>query len=162
MKYLIVTIIVVVSFSLSIAGCDKGDPVTNDNTNTQNNGNNNDTTSKKMKITVGSTVFTATLYDNTTATAFIALLPLTIDMSELNGNEKYYYFPGTLPTNPSNPRTIQTGDLMLYGNNCLVLFYQTFSTSYSYTRLARIENTSGLAAALGSGNVRATFELGSK
>ncbi len=123
---------------------------------TQNNGS--DTTSNKMKITIGSAVFTATLNNNATTTAFKAMLPLTINMSELNGNEKMYYFSTTLPTNASSGGNIQVGDLMLYGNNCLVLFYEGFNTSYSYTRLGRIDNTSGLVAALGAGSVTVKFE----
>lgn len=58
----------------------------------------------------------------------------------------------------SNPGSIQTGDLMLYGSSCLVLFYESFRTSYSYTRLGRVENPSGLASALGRGSVSVTFE----
>ena len=117
------------------------------------------TGSMKLKITVGRNSFSATLYNNATATAFKAKLPLTINMSELNGNEKYFDLPDNLPTNASNPGTIQTGDVMLYGSNTLVLFYKSFSTSYSYTRLARIDNPSGLAAALGSGNITVKFEV---
>lgn len=117
--------------------------------------------SNNLKITVGSTVFNASLANNATANAFKAMLPLTINMSELGGVEKYYYFPSgtTLPTNASNPGTIQNGDLMLYGNNCLVLFYTTFSTSYSYTRIGTVTNPAGLASALGSGSVTVTYEL---
>ena len=133
-------------------------------TPTQNNGSyttekgNNDTTINKMIITIGSAVFTATLNNNTTITAFKAMLPLTINMSELNGNEKFYYFSTTLPTNASTGGNIQVGDLMLYGNNCLVLFYEGVNTSYSYTRLGRIDNTSGLVAALNSEGVTVKFE----
>jgi hypothetical protein len=111
-----------------------------------------------MKITIGSIVFTATLNNNATATAFKAMLPLTINMSELNGNEIFYYFSTTLPTNASSGENIQVGDLMLYGNNCLVLFYKGFNTSYSYTRLGRIDNISGLVAALSAGSVTVKFE----
>ena len=113
----------------------------------------------KLKITVGTNTFTATLYINPTVTAFKTRLPMTISMSDLNANEKYFDLPANLPANASNPGTIQAGDLMLYGSNTLVLFYKSFSTSYSYTRMGRIDDTSGLIAALGSGNVTVRFEL---
>jgi hypothetical protein len=116
------------------------------------------TDSMKLKITIGTTAFSATLYNNPTVTAFKTKLPMTINMSDLNANEKYFDLPVNLPANASNPGTIQVGDLMLYGSNTLVLFYKSFSTSYSYTRLARIDNPSGLAAALGSGNISVKFE----
>ncbi|WP_455584202.1 cyclophilin-like fold protein [Bacteroides sp.] len=123
------------------------------------NPDDNNPMSNNLKISIGSSSFNATLEDNATATAFKALLPMTVSMSDMNGNEKYYYLQGSLPTASSNPGTIRTGDLMLYGSSCVVLFYETFSTSYSYTRLGRVDNPSGLASALGSGNVTVTFEL---
>jgi hypothetical protein len=116
-------------------------------------------TSNQMRITIGSSTFTATLYDNATATAFKGMLPMTIKMSELNGNEKYFDLSVNLPTNTSNPRKIQNGDLMIYGSNTLVLFYKTFSTSYSYTKCGRINDTTGLGAAVGSGSVTVAYEL---
>lgn len=112
-----------------------------------------------MKIQIGSRIFTAVLYDNPTATRLRAMLPLTLDMSELNGNEKYFHFSTNLPTDASNPGKIKTGDLMLWGDNSLVLFYKTFPTSYRYTKLGYIENPSELPSAVGSGNVKVTFEL---
>lgn len=111
-----------------------------------------------MNITVGSTTFTATLEDNDTAKAFAAQLPLTMDMSELNSNGKYNYLSSNLRADMSScPDTINEGDLMLYGDNCFVLFYKTFKTSYSYIKLGHIDNTTGLAEAIGSGNVQVTF-----
>jgi hypothetical protein len=92
------------------------------------------------------------------ADAFKAMLPMTINMNELNGNEKYFNLSNNLPINASNPGTIQKGDLMMYGSNTLVLFYKTFSTSYSYTRLGHIDNPSGLPDTLGSRSVTVTFE----
>ena len=113
----------------------------------------------KIKITIGATSFVTTTYDNATAKAFIALLPMTVTMNELNGNEKYNYLSGNLPNSPVNPSTINNGDLMLYGSNCIVLFYKTFSTSYSYTQIGSIDNPTGLETALGSGNPTLKFEL---
>jgi hypothetical protein len=112
-----------------------------------------------MKITVGSSVFAATLYNNAPAAAFKAKLPMTITMRELNGNEKFFDLPESLPANASNPGNIQAGEIMLYGSNTLVLFYKSFPTSYNYTRLGKIDNPSGLAVALGSGSVTVTFEI---
>jgi len=80
-------------------------------------------------------------------------------LSVLNANEKYYGLPNSLPTNSSNPGTIKNGDLMLHGSKTLVLFYETFSTSYSYTKLGSVDDIMGLATALGSGNVTVTFEM---
>lgn len=110
-----------------------------------------------ISITANECKFSATLYDNETAKAFKARLPLTLDMSELNGNEKYYYLSDSLPTNSSSPSKINNGDIMLYGSSCLVIFYDSFSTSYSYTPIGKIDDPDGLAAVLGSGSVQVSF-----
>jgi hypothetical protein len=114
--------------------------------------------SEQIKITIGSKTFVAAHEDNATVRAFKSLLPLKINMTELNGNEKYFRLSDNLPANASNPGTIQIGDLMIYGPRTLVLFYKSFPTSYEYTRLGRINDTKGLAAALGSGIVTVSFE----
>jgi len=113
-----------------------------------------------MRITIGSTTFNAALASNQTATTFKALLPMTINMSELNNNEKYYGLPQSLPANASSPVNINNGDIMLYGSSTLVLFYKTFSTSYSYTRIGTVDNPAGLQEAVGSGSITVTFEIG--
>lgn len=137
----------------------------NDNSENENDGNDNenneeeDQMNRNITIRVGDRSFAVTLEDNATARAFDSLLPMTITMNEMNGNEKYYYLSDNLPTNSYRPGTIRNGDLMLYGSNCLVLFYETFSSSYSYTRLGQLDDPSGLSSALGRGNVTVTFEI---
>ena len=150
MGQLLISLVSVLSIFFSCSSFQKNNMVTSNHT---------DTTSNQLIIKVGSSTFNATLLNNPAVTEFKQRLPLTVNMSELNGNEKLYRFSTNLPANASNPGTIQTGDLMLYGSNTLVLFYQTFSTTYSYTRLGRIDNPNGLAAALGSGSVTVTFQL---
>lgn len=156
MKKLLLLVFCAFSLFTGCASCDRhvAAPGAGNNSN-----NNPPQTGGKMKIKIGNSTFTATLYDNATAAAFKSLLPMTVNMVELNGNEKYVDLSRSLPTNASNPGTIQAGDLMLYGSSTLVLFYKTFSTSYSYTRLGRIDDVTGLAAAVGSGNVTVTYEL---
>ena len=92
--------------------------------------------------------------DNETVKEFLKLLPQEFNMEELNGNEKYIYMNYSLPTNSTNPKHITTGDIMLYGNNCLVIFYKSFDTNYSYTKIGHIDNISDL----GNGNITVKFE----
>ena len=110
-----------------------------------------------IKLSIGGNVFTSKLEDNATVRAFVGLLPMTLDMSELNGNEKYCYLDGSLPSAPERVEQIHAGDLMLYGNNCIVLFYKSFSTQYSYTRIGHIDDISGLETAVGRGSVQVKF-----
>lgn len=115
--------------------------------------------SNTMNLTIQNTIFTATFATNHSVTAFKTMLPLTLSMSDFNNNEKVAALPGSLTTSATNSSTIATGDIMLYGSSSLVLFYETFSTSYSYTKIGRIDNTAGLKAALGKGEVIIKFEI---
>ena len=56
------------------------------------------TTTDIITIKIGNSSFTARLYDNETAKVFPDVLPLTLDMNELHGNEKYYNLSKSLPT----------------------------------------------------------------
>ena len=110
-----------------------------------------------MWMTVGKRRFAITLTDNAAARAFAAQSPLTLDMSELNGNEKHGDLPKPLPANASRPGTIRNDDLMLYGADTLVIFYLTFQSTYSSTRLGRVDDPSDLPQALGPHGVGVLF-----
>ena len=112
-----------------------------------------------MQIVVGNKQFSVTLESSDTVTALTEMLPLTLDMSELNGNEKYYYLETVLPSAPQKVGHINEGDIMLYGVNCLVVFYESFDTPYTYTKIGHIDDTSGLADVLGTDGVTITFEM---
>lgn len=118
-----------------------------------------DVDADRFSVVVGSASFEATLADNAAAAAFKAMLPMEVSMNELNGNEKYYYMPTGLPAAASSPGTIQAGDLMLYGSDCVVLFYKTFATTYNYTRLGYLDDPSQLESALGPGGATVRFEM---
>ena len=110
-----------------------------------------------ISIEVNGQTFSATLADNDTARAFAARLPMTLDMRELNGNEKYFYLDEPLPAAAQRVGQMRAGDLMLFGSDCVVLFYENFATSYTYTPIGRIDDPAGLADALGSGSAEVFF-----
>ena len=84
------------------------------------------------------------LENNSTTSALIKLLPLELSMNDLNGNEKYVYLDESLPTNTYSPKHIEAGDVMIFGDNCLVIFYESFDTSYSYSKIGHINNLPSL------------------
>ena len=110
-----------------------------------------------MHIEVNGKTFACELAQNATAAAFENLLPMELGMSELNGNEKYHYLMGPLPARASRVGKIEKGDIMLFEDSCVVVFYKSFSTPYSYTRIGRITNPDGLEKALGRGSSTVKF-----
>lgn len=110
-----------------------------------------------ISMVVNGNNYSITLENNSSAKKLYSLLPLEITMNELNNNEKYYYFEDLFPTSETKINNIEIGDILLYGNNCLVLFYESFSTEYSYTRIGKIDNPDNLKDVLGNGSVLITF-----
>ncbi len=110
-------------------------------------------------ITIKNKKYEAILYDNSTTKELIKKFPITITMSDLNGNEKYYNFSKSFSTSSENVASINKGDIMLFGDNCLVIFYKSFSTHYKYTKLGYIKNTEDLEDSFGKGDISITFEI---
>ena len=103
------------------------------------------------------------LESSETANQIKSKLPFTISMNNLNGNEVYYYFNGdSFKTNQQSVGTINKGDIYLYRDNCLVLFYKTFTTTYTYTKIGKIINPEGLDTLIGSDNVEVMWFIKSE
>ena len=112
-----------------------------------------------LKININGQRFTAMLYDNAATQKLVQNLPVTLNMKDLHGNEKYYYLDTSLPAKAQHIGKINAGDIMLFGSDCLVVFYESFNTSYSYTPIGKIENASGLKKDVGRGRVKVEFSL---
>lgn len=156
-KVLCVLLMFFVMFGFAGCNSNNNNPLTQEQQSNQDNGENEVVTNMNLKI--GDKTFIVKLENNKTVTALVNNLPLTLNMSELNGNEKYYWLPNNLPTNASKVSYINAGDVMLYQNNCLVIFYDSFKSGYSYTKIGHIENTSNLASTLGSGSVEVIWSV---
>ena len=111
----------------------------------------------RMWMVVGEGRFVVILSDNVTGHAFAKMLPLTLDMAELNGNEKHAELQKALPANATRMEMISNGDLLLYGSKTLVIFYKAFTSPYSYSNVGGVANPLGLAHALGEHGVRVQF-----
>ena len=114
----------------------------------------NDEKVNNINVIINDKNYNLKLENNNTAKELSDLLPQEFNMSDLNGNEKYVYMDKSLITNSYNPKHIEKGDVMLYGDNCLVIFYKSFDTSYSYTKIGHIDNLDELE----TGNIIVKFE----
>jgi len=159
MKKIVYSLLIVICLFIAV-GCNQKNNETNNQNNStnqqesNNKSNNSNEVIKSVKAIINRKEYVINLEDNETANSFANLLPQELNMSELNGNEKYIYLDTILPTNSSNPKRINAGDVMLYGNNCLVIFYKSFDTSYSYTKIGHIDNLPNL----GNDSISVKFE----
>ncbi len=113
----------------------------------------------KMNVQIGGSTFTATLEDNPAVDSFVKMMesaPVVILMSDYSGFEKVGSIGTSLPAS-NRQTTTQSGDIVLYNGNQIVIFYG--SNSWSYTRLGKIDDLSGWTEALGSGDVTVTFSM---
>lgn len=134
--------------------------------NTANaNANKGETSDMKIGIQItsdsGSHKLTATLVDNSSATAFYNLLnkgPITIKMSDYSNFEKYGPIGTSLPRNDTQITTT-AGDIILYQGNQIAIYYDT--NSWNFTRLGKVNGVTQaeLKRILGKGDVTAVFEI---
>ena len=110
-----------------------------------------------MTLTIEGRAFALALEDNEAARAFAALMPLELDMRDVNGNEKFAELNAPLPADERAPGRVEAGDVMLYGDDGVVVFYESFDTPYSYPRLGRVDDPAAVEALSGSPSVRVAF-----
>ena len=140
-KKLLIGLFIVISLFL-ITGCDN------------NKKQDKDEEINEVKVVIDEKEYIINLEKNETAKSFVNLLPKEYKMNDLHNNEKYIYINESLPTNSSNPGRINAGDVMLYGNNCIVIFYKSFDTEFDYTKIGHIDNLPDL----GSGSITVKLE----
>ena len=115
----------------------------------------------RMNITIGETVLTATLVENSSTEALKEMLsagPITINMRDYGSMEKVGSLGADLPRNDEQITT-EAGDIILYQGNAFVIYYAP--NSWNFTRLGKVNDVTGeeLKDILGDGNVTITLSL---
>ena len=152
MKKILLSLLVVLLF-FYITGCNNKKEI-NDNLELQIEEKKESDIMTNINVIINNNSYVLKLEENETVRELFKLLPQEYTMNELNGNEKYVYLGSALPTNSSKPKKINKGDVMLFGDNCLVVFYESFNTNYSYTKIGHIDDLPNL----GNSNITIRFE----
>ena len=136
-----ILIVIVISVVLATIMMNNKEPATDPNLtpNTSQQNDNEEEKVNKMYININEQKLEVNLEDNSTVSTLIKMLPLELSMDDLNNNEKYVYLDNSLPTNTYSPKHIEAGDVMLFGDNCLVIFYESFDTAYDYSKIGHID-----------------------
>ena len=113
----------------------------------------------QIRLTFGGSVLTASMLDNQSTRDFLAMLPLTLTLTDFHGTEKIADLPGPLSTSDA-PKGIDpdVGDITYYapwGN--LAIFYRDFGYSAGLVRLGSIDIGAAELAAQ-SGDITVTIE----
>ena len=103
---------------------------------------------ENIELHADDVVFDIAIIKNASTEALMGLLPMNLKMEDLNGNEKYCYIDHHLPTSIKKIEMIKRGDVMLFGDDCLVIFYKDHMTTYSYTTIGHIDDMRGFEEAL--------------
>ena len=114
-----------------------------------------------LQMTIGGTPVEVEWEDNESVEALRELCrngALTIQMSMYGGFEQVGSIGQSLPRNDSQTTT-QSGDIVLYSGDQIVVFYG--SNSWAYTRLGHVADKSDeeMAQLLGNGDVTITVEM---
>ena len=114
---------------------------------------------KTLTMKIGDTTVAVDWEENESVAALRELVkdkPLTVQMSMYGGFEQVGSLGTSLPRNDSQTTTA-AGDIVLYSENQIVVFYG--SNSWAYTRLGHVTDKTAaeMAELLGNGNVTITI-----
>ena len=112
-----------------------------------------------MKVQIDGHTFYAALGNNNATAELVQMMknqPIVISLSDYSGFEKVGSL-GTTLSGSNSQMTTQAGDIVLYNNSQIVIFYG--SNSWSYTKLGHVDDLTGWEEALGSGDVTVTFSI---
>lgn len=115
--------------------------------------------SLKLKITVGEKILYAAIYDSEATRDFIQLLPLEMDMQDLNRREKYSAIAVRLSNNGTIKNTYEVGDISYWLGGGLAVFYQQDHTIVKAGLIKIGQLKEGIASFETAENLKVKFEV---
>ena len=115
----------------------------------------------KIKITIDGRSISATLADNEATKALTEKLtkgPVTITMNNYGGFEKVGALPWSLPASDTRITT-KPGDIMLYTENNIVIFYGENTWAYTPLGVLDITDSDEISNFVGNGSKQVTISL---
>ena len=97
-----------------------------------------------MTLNFGGKAYTAISTSTKTTKSFIESLPVTIQMTDVDGNEKYGCMYYKIATESPKTNVVTKGDVLLFGESCVIVAYKDFKSSSKYTKLGHIDNVDDL------------------
>lgn len=147
-----------------MAGCNRQDNSGSDGDNDQNEQSVNSlsrSTSEQaitnVEINVNNNDFTIQMNDTPTGRSLVSMIPsssMRLPTSyDRDGILKYYDMAREVESDPEEISSVSAGELLLDGNDRLLLYYKDTDLSGEYTRVGKIENADNLADVLGNEDV---------
>ncbi len=97
----------------------------------------------KIKTIINDISFNTTVEDNLPAKEFLEILPLNIYMDK-EKDSYVHYIDYKLDKEETTPKELNAGDILLEGNNKIILVSSTNSNKNKYTKIASIDNPDNL------------------
>jgi len=121
----------------------------------------NQTPAMKIRLKVGNKVLTATLADNKTARDFVSLLPLTLNMNDLFGREKFGHLPRAISEEGKRTHTYEIGEIAYWSPGPdVAIYYRQGGEKIPEPGIIVIAKIDSSVAALDvAGSVKVTIEL---
>lgn len=111
-----------------------------------------------LQVTFNDAEYTMVYYPSTTAEYLVNQIPslsmLMPPSYDMDGLYKYYDMPRPAPANEEEITSVSAGEVLMDGTDRLILYYQDAEITGSYTRVGYFTDTTGLAEALGDGDVQ--------
>ena len=146
--FLIIIFCFLLGFMFSCGGNSSNE---SDNSDDSTQNSNDSLPENNMYIYISGNRLEVTLEDNSSVKALIAILQekdIVYTARDYGGFEKVGSLGYNLPTNHSQQQA-QSGDVMLYQNDQLVIFYG--SNTWSYTKIGKITSTEDVNKLLNNG-----------